>query len=99
MLIDDDIDAIISRGEEKTKSLNAKYAGLSIDALTNFKSEVHATEWEGNSYGGAGKVRSRLGATTFTLYQTLNALIVLAPTRRMDRVRKANSEKYGFILY
>jgi hypothetical protein len=31
MLIDDDIDEIIKRGEEKTAEINSKYAGLDLD--------------------------------------------------------------------
>lgn len=51
MLIDDDIDEIIRRGEEKTKEINSKYAGLDLDALNNFKSESLVNTWEGEDYG------------------------------------------------
>ncbi|WWD08624.1 hypothetical protein V865_006737 [Kwoniella europaea PYCC6329] len=50
MLIDDDIDEIIKRGEEKTAELNSKYAGLDLDALNNFKSESMVNTWEGEDY-------------------------------------------------
>lgn len=59
MLIDDDIDEIIRRGEEKTAEINSKYAGLDLDALNNFKSESMVQTWEGEDF--AGKV-SRLSA-------------------------------------
>jgi SWI/SNF-related matrix-associated actin-dependent regulator of chromatin subfamily A member 5 len=58
MLIDDDIDEIIRRGEEKTAEINSKYAGLDLDALNNFKSESMVQTWEGEDF--AGKVRSCL---------------------------------------
>jgi SWI/SNF-related matrix-associated actin-dependent regulator of chromatin subfamily A member 5 len=50
MMIDDDIDAIIQRGEEKTANLNKKYAGLDLDALNSFKSESMVNQWEGEDY-------------------------------------------------
>ncbi|KAJ9103708.1 hypothetical protein QFC20_004712 [Naganishia adeliensis] len=50
MTIDDDIDEIIRKGEEKTTALNSKYEGLSLDALTNFQSELSAKTWEGQEY-------------------------------------------------
>lgn len=56
MLIDDDIDAIIKRGEEKTAELNSKYKDLDLDALNNFKSESLVNQWEGEDYGNAAKV-------------------------------------------
>jgi SWI/SNF-related matrix-associated actin-dependent regulator of chromatin subfamily A member 5 len=46
MLIDDDIDAIIKRGEEKTAELNSKYKDLDLDALNNFKSESLVNQWK-----------------------------------------------------
>ena len=50
MLIDDDIDEIVRRGENKTAELNEKYAGLDLDALNNFKSESLVNTWEGEDY-------------------------------------------------
>jgi SWI/SNF-related matrix-associated actin-dependent regulator of chromatin subfamily A member 5 len=52
MLIDDDIDEIIRRGEEKTAEINSKYAGLDLDALNNFKSESMVQTWEGEDFAG-----------------------------------------------
>lgn len=50
----DDIDDIISRGEERTKELNAKYQGLDFDDLANFKTETSGTQqWEGQDYAAA----------------------------------------------
>lgn len=58
MMIDDDIDEIIKRGEEKTADLNKKYQGLDLDALNNFKSESMVNTWEGEDY--ANKVSTGL---------------------------------------
>lgn len=54
-MIDEDIDEIIRKGEEKTAELNSKYADLDLDALNNFKSESMVNQWEGEDY--TGKVR------------------------------------------
>ncbi|GAA6060422.1 hypothetical protein JCM10212_002190 [Sporobolomyces blumeae] len=52
MSVEDDIDAIIRRGEEKTKELNSKYASLNFDDLQIFNSTAQTTtEWEGEEYG------------------------------------------------
>jgi SWI/SNF-related matrix-associated actin-dependent regulator of chromatin subfamily A member 5 len=55
MMIDDDIDEIIRRGEEKTAELNSKYKDLDLDALNNFKSESLVNQWEGEDYTGKRK--------------------------------------------
>ncbi|KAI9632312.1 SNF2 family N-terminal domain-containing protein [Dioszegia hungarica] len=52
MLIDEDIDEIIRRGEDKTAELQKKYADLDLDALNNFKSESMVNQWEGEDYTG-----------------------------------------------
>jgi SWI/SNF-related matrix-associated actin-dependent regulator of chromatin subfamily A member 5 len=56
MLIDDDIDEIIKRGEDKTAELQSKYQGLDLDALNNFKSESMVNQWEGEDFGNGNKV-------------------------------------------
>ncbi|KAF1808678.1 putative SNF2 family helicase/ATPase [Eremomyces bilateralis CBS 781.70] len=48
-LTDDDIDAILKRGEERTAELNAKYENLGIDDLQKFTSES-AYEWNGQKF-------------------------------------------------
>ena len=53
MMIDDDIDDIIKKGEDKTAELNSKYAGLDLDALNNFKSESLVNQWQGEDFGAA----------------------------------------------
>ena len=35
-MVNDDIDAIIQRGEARTNELNSKYEGLSFEDLSNF---------------------------------------------------------------
>lgn len=46
---DDDIDAILKRGEERTAELNAKYDKLGIDDLQKFSSD-NAYEWNGEDF-------------------------------------------------
>lgn len=48
-LDDDDIDAILAQGEDRTKKLNAKYEKLGIDDLQNFTSES-AYNWNGEDF-------------------------------------------------
>lgn len=55
MMVDDDIDEIIRRGEDRTKELNSKYAGLDLDALNNFRSESLINTWEGQDFAAKRK--------------------------------------------
>lgn len=48
-LTDDDIDAILRRGEERTAELNAKYEKLGLDDLQKFTSDS-AYEWNGETF-------------------------------------------------
>ncbi|THH20194.1 hypothetical protein EW146_g1133 [Bondarzewia mesenterica] len=50
LIVDDDIDAIIQRGEERTAELNSKYEGLNLEDLSNFKSENTVQQWEGEDF-------------------------------------------------
>lgn len=50
LLINDDIEAIIHRGEERTAEMNSKYEGLSFDDLSNFKSDSSVQQWEGEDF-------------------------------------------------
>ncbi|KAJ7224436.1 SNF2 family N-terminal domain-containing protein [Mycena pura] len=50
LLINDDIDAIIQRGEERTAELNNKYEGLNFEDLSNFKSDASVQQWEGEDF-------------------------------------------------
>jgi len=51
---EDDIDALLAHGEERTKQLNARYEKLGIDDLQNFTSE-NAYEWNGQDFTGKGR--------------------------------------------
>ncbi|KAF2193696.1 hypothetical protein K469DRAFT_712478 [Zopfia rhizophila CBS 207.26] len=48
-LTEDDFDAILKRGEERTTELNAKYEKLGLDDLQKFTSES-AYEWNGETF-------------------------------------------------
>ncbi|KAG1746247.1 SNF2 family N-terminal domain-containing protein [Suillus occidentalis] len=49
-LINDDIDAIVQNGEERTAELNSKYEGLNLEDLNNFKSDATVQQWEGEDF-------------------------------------------------
>jgi len=53
-LTDDDIDAILKHGEERTAQLNARYEKLGIDDLQKFSSE-NAYEWNGENFSKTKK--------------------------------------------
>jgi len=53
-LDDDDIDKILTAGEDRTKQLNAKYEKLGIDDLQKFTSES-AYEWNGEDFAARKK--------------------------------------------
>ncbi|KAG6331414.1 hypothetical protein ID866_7673 [Astraeus odoratus] len=50
LLITDDIDAIIKRGEERTAQLSSRYEGLNLEDLSNFKSDSTVQQWEGEDF-------------------------------------------------
>lgn len=49
-MLDDDIDAILARGREKTAKLNEKFNKLGLDDLQNFTSDASAYEWNGQNF-------------------------------------------------
>lgn len=49
-LVNDDINAIIARGESRTTELNSRYEGLNFEDLSNFKSEASVQQWEGEDF-------------------------------------------------
>ncbi|KAJ3574436.1 hypothetical protein NP233_g1754 [Leucocoprinus birnbaumii] len=55
MLVNDDIEAIIQRGEERTAELNSKYEGLNLEDLSNFKSDASVQQWEGEDFRAGRK--------------------------------------------
>lgn len=50
MIVNDDIDVIIQRGEERTAELTSKYEGLNLEDLNNFKSDASVQQWEGEDF-------------------------------------------------
>lgn len=60
-MLDDDIDAILAKGREKTKSLNAKFNKLGLDDLQNFTSDASVYEWNGQNF--AKRENNGLGLT------------------------------------
>lgn len=49
-MINEDIDAIIHHGEERTAEINSKYEGLNFEDLNNFKSDTMVQQWEGEDF-------------------------------------------------
>ncbi|KAJ9109046.1 hypothetical protein QFC21_000372 [Naganishia friedmannii] len=98
MTIDDDIDEIIRKGEEKTTALNSKYEGLSLDALTNFQTELNTKTWEGQDYT-TNKPRNMLwiepakrerGPTNYSVDQYYSAALkTSAPKEDKPKVPRA----------
>lgn len=58
-MLDDDIDAILQKGAEKTANLNQKFNKLGLDDLQNFTSDSSTWEWNGQNF--AKKESSGLG--------------------------------------
>lgn len=78
-LDDADIDAILSRGENRTKELNAKYEKLGLDDLQNFTSES-AYEWNGQDFQ---KKKSDLNLMTW-----------IEPAKRERKEQSYSMDKY-----
>lgn len=68
-MIDEDIDAIIQRGEERTVELNSKYEGLNLEDLNNFKSDASVQQWEGEDFRSG--VSNLLVVSRLTLIECL----------------------------
>ncbi|KIL56280.1 hypothetical protein M378DRAFT_17220 [Amanita muscaria Koide BX008] len=65
IVVEDDIEAVIQRGEERTAQLNSKYEGLNLEDLSNFKSDSSVQQWEGEDFR-AGQ-RKTLGLNLLSL--------------------------------
>lgn len=50
LLLNDDIDKIIQRGEARTAELSTKYEALNLDDLSTFKSEASVQQWDGEDF-------------------------------------------------
>jgi SWI/SNF-related matrix-associated actin-dependent regulator of chromatin subfamily A member 5 len=84
MSVEDDIEDIIRRGEEKTQELNSKYASLNFDDLQIFNSTAQTTtEWEGEEYGKKNQ-------------QTANKLANMLWIEPSKRERKSNYNIDGY---
>lgn len=59
--INDDIDEIIQRGEERTIELNSKYESLNLEDLSNFKSDASVQQWEGEDFRSGQRKQLTLG--------------------------------------
>lgn len=59
---DDDIDAILERGENKTKQLVTRYEKLGLDDLQKFTTEGSAYEWNGKDFN---KINNEKQASPF----------------------------------
>ncbi|ORX45511.1 hypothetical protein DM01DRAFT_1340018 [Hesseltinella vesiculosa] len=78
--MDDDIDAILRLGEEKTKELNTKYANYNIDDLKNFSSES-AYKWNGEDWSLSHKRKA-------------SSMPWLGPSKRERKVNYAVDDYY-----
>lgn len=54
-MVNDDIEAIIHRGEQRTAEMSSKYEGLSFDDLNNFKMDTTVQQWEGEDFRSGRK--------------------------------------------
>jgi len=52
LLVNDDIEAVIERGEKRTAEISNKYEGLTFEDLNNFKSDTMIQQWEGEDFRG-----------------------------------------------
>ncbi|KAK5987444.1 ISWI chromatin-remodeling complex ATPase ISW2 [Cladobotryum mycophilum] len=77
-LNDEDIDDILTRGESRTKELNAKYEKLGIEDLQKFTSES-AYEWNGENFANTKK---NIGMTWIN------------PTKRERKEQSYSMDKY-----
>jgi hypothetical protein len=88
MLIDDDIDDIITRGESRTAELSQKYEGLNLEDLNNFKSEMTVQKWEGEDFGG--KV---CGRTSRSIWYSQNWDVAKANRTELDRTCSSRAKR------
>jgi hypothetical protein len=74
-MVNDDIEAIIQRGEQRTAEMTSKYEGLSFDDLNNFKMDTTVQQWEGEDF--------RAGVSSSGILKHLFLLTVAAKNRRL----------------
>ncbi|TFK56316.1 transcription activator snf2l1 [Heliocybe sulcata] len=67
LLVNDDIDAIIHRGEQRTAEMNSKYENLNLEDLSNFKSDASVQQWEGEDFRTGSQARKSLNLNMLSL--------------------------------
>lgn len=88
MMINDDIEAILKRGEERTAELNTKYEGLNLEDLSNFKSDASVQQWEGEDFRTG--VRSSFFPVFADAHIILNSVRISTSTYSPFRNASAN---------
>jgi SWI/SNF-related matrix-associated actin-dependent regulator of chromatin subfamily A member 5 len=73
LVINEDIDAIIVRGEERTMELNSKYEGLNLEDLNNFKSDASVQQWEGEDFRAGVRILPFLLSVPFNSFVHIRA--------------------------
>lgn len=52
LMVNDDIETIIQRGEHRTAEIQSKYETLNLEDLSNFKSDASVQKWDGEDFRG-----------------------------------------------
>jgi hypothetical protein len=73
-MIDEDINTIIQRGEERRVEPNSKYEGLNLDDARNLKSDTTAQQLEGDDF------RSRV--STILMFRVQSLCLNMPVSRR-----------------
>lgn len=105
---DDDIDAILRHGEERTAELNSKYSNLQIDDLKNFSSES-AYKWDGEDWShkrkaesvglswlGPAKRERKANYAVDDYYKEALRTSARTPSTKAPRPKKYNIEDFQF---
>jgi len=83
-MINDDIDAMIQRGE-RTQELNGKYEGLNLNDLNNFKSDASVQQWEGGDFRPGVSFPPRSSPLFFWFFATSIVTTTLSSSREKLR--------------
>lgn len=106
--IDDDIEEVLKRGEERTAELNSKYSNLNIDDLKNFSSES-AYQWNGEDWShkrkaegvglswlGPAKRERKANYAVDDYYKEALRVSSRTPSNKAPRPKKYNVEDFQF---
>lgn len=88
-MTDDDIDAILAKGEEKTAHLNSKYEKLGLDELQKFSMDS-AYEWNGKDFKSENKKNKKNGG---------GQVFWIAPGKRERKENYSIDHYYKEMLY